>query len=230
MIVTLVIVCAALAAAALVTLVIGPWFMGVSLSDYGEEYDSLSSTILMAVAAPAAGGLIWLAAGLLGDRPREVLQIDAPLPPVKDVLGALAGYTLIYSMFVTFRYVYEADVLISAFRKDNEFYLAILRESYWPLVILTLPALVLASELLFQGFLLSGVAKWHWGFWGLVVIVGTALSAAVATSVAGAVQDFVLMVYPCWLTWRSGRLWLAIICELSQSTVLLAILAVGAWA
>jgi hypothetical protein len=61
------------------------------------------------------------------------------------------------------------------------------------------------------------------------VTTGIVLSAAVATSVAGAVQDFAMITYVSWLTWRSGRLWLAIICELWASTILFAIMAFSSW-
>lgn len=206
-----------------------PVLYDMSPSDFAEQYGNLSSLASLALVVPIIGGLTWYAAGLLGDRPLEVLQLDGPLPTVVDVLGALAGYTLFYSVLVTFRYAFDPTEFITSYRNQNEPDLGALGEPYWPLVIVALHGLALVSEILFQGFLASGVAKLRWGFWILVVTTGIVLSAAVATSVAGAVQDFAMITYVSWLTWRSGRLWLAIICELWASTILFAIMAFSAW-
>jgi hypothetical protein len=228
-IVTLVIVIAALAVGVGAAYLGLPALFDMSPSDFAEQYENLTSLAGLALLMPIIGGLTWFAAGLLGDRPREVLQLDGPLPSAKDAIAAVAGYTLLYSVFVTFRYAINAGEFITAYRSDNQPYLAALHEPYWPLVIVALPGMAFVSELLFQGFLASGVAKLRWGFWGLVVTAGVALSAAVATSVAGAMQDFVMIVYASWLTWRSGRLWLAVICEMWASTILFAVLAFSAW-
>ena len=112
--------------------------------------------------------------------------------------------------------------------KDNEFYLAALREAYWPVVILVLLGIAFGGAMLFDGFLLSAFAKLRWGFWGMATMWAI-LSSVFETSVAGAVQEFAAPMYLSWLTWRSGRLWLAIICDVWNSSVLFAIMAFSVW-
>lgn len=228
-IVTFVITFAAVVAGAVVAYIILPALVGSSPSDFAEQHEHIAGLVALAFVVAAILVLTWLAAGLLGDRPREVLQLDAPLPAAVDVIAAIAGYTLLYSALVTIRYALDPTALIAEYNKDNEYYLAALRETYWPVVILLLLGIVVGGETLFEGFLLSGFAKLRWGFWGMAVTTGAALSAATATTVAGAVQELVIVLYAYWLTWRSGRIWLAIICELWGSALLFVILAAVAW-
>lgn len=228
-IVTLVIAFAALGAGAVVTYIILPTLVGISPSDFAEQHEHIAGLVALAFVVAAILGLTWIAAGLLGDRPSEVLQLDAPLPQAIDVLAAIAGYTLLCSAFVTVRYALDPAALIAEYNKDNEYYLTALREAYWPVVIPLLLGIAFAGEILFQGFLLSGFAKLRWGFWGMAVTMGAILSGVSSTVLAGAAQEFVITVYACWLTWRSGRIWLAIFCELWGSAVLFAIMAIGTW-
>ena len=82
-----------------------------------------------------------------------------------------------------------------------------------------------SEELLFRGFLFSGLAKTRLGFIGtalVTTILWTGLHAGY--SVFGLVEVLSIGLYLSWLLVRTGSLWVTIFCHAAYNTVVAAVL------
>ena len=109
-------------------------------------------------------------------------------------------------------------------------FLPMIQGSLWPLTALGVGlGAPLSEELLFRGFVLSALAKWRYGFWPAALLVNTAWTAFhFGYSAVGMLEVFVGGIYLSWLLWRSGSIWLPIICHAATNSVFLVILAAHA--
>jgi membrane protease YdiL (CAAX protease family) len=161
---------------------------------------------------------VWLVAGLRGGLRCEVLQLDGPKPTAAEIAVAVIGMGLLTAPLYGFLYLWDADWLVANYRSDMETFLAALQSPISvPVVAMLFVGSVvvapLAEELLFRGFLMSALAKWRWGFWPAAVVV-TALWAAIHLySALGTMDVFIGGIALSWLLWRTGSLWLPVICH-----------------
>ncbi|MEL7048860.1 MAG: CPBP family intramembrane glutamic endopeptidase [Pseudomonadota bacterium] len=97
-------------------------------------------------------------------------------------------------------------------------------DAAWLLAFIVAVGAPLSEELLFRGFLLSALAQTPLGFVGASVIT-TALWAALHAqySVAGLIAVFLLGLTFCWLLWRTGSLWVPIVCHGIYNALVLAL-------
>jgi len=78
----------------------------------------------------------------------------------------------------------------------------------------------LSEELLFRGFLFSGLAKSRLGLVGTSLLTAAGWTALHAGySVAGLLEIFVIGLYFSWLLVRTGSLWVPIFCHAVYNTV-----------
>lgn len=72
----------------------------------------------------------------------------------------------------------------------------------------------LSEELLFRGFLFSGLSKSRLGLWGTAVLTSIAWTALHAGySIFGLLEVFMIGLYFSWLLIRTGSLWVTIFCH-----------------
>lgn len=111
---------------------------------------------------------------------------------------------------------------------DLKPFIGLMRDPVWPLAVLAVSAgAPLSEEILFRGFLMPALARSRLRMRGaalLSTLAWTGLHAGY--SAAGMVEVFLIGLYFCWLTWRSGSLWLPIVCHVVINSLTLALIAV----
>lgn len=170
--------------------------------------------------------LTWWAAGFFGGNRREVLQVDHGVPNASEVVTAIAGLLLILGVFNAVAYLIRPDL----FFEDMQQFLPMIRGPSWPLTAVSVGiGAPISEELLFRGFALSALAQWRFGFWPAALLVNTVWSAFhFGYSAVGMLEVFIGGVYLSWLLWRSGSIWLPVICHAVTNCLFLVILAVYA--
>ena len=156
-------------------------------------------------------GATWYAAGWFGGSRHEVLQTAGPCPSVSEVVIAVAGLFLILGAYNVLNYLLRPD----RFFADMTQFLPMLRDPHWPLTALGVGiGAPISEELLFRGFLLSALAQWRFGFWPAALAANAVWTAFHAGySAAGLIEVFIGGAYFSWLLWRSGSIWLPILCH-----------------
>lgn len=224
-----VILVAALSIAVVVIYAAGYVVLGDAYEQASEEHAELILMLSLLLGAILMALLAWLAAGLYGDRACAVLQLDGPMPSITDAAAAISGYTLMYSVAAALRHTIDPATFLADFAAENTTSIQILGQVYWPLLFPALVISYLGIEILFDGFLLSGLAKSRWGFWPPVMLISLIASYSVGPSILASSQEFLLSIYSAWLIWRSGRLWLAMLCSVWGVTADALISAVYVW-
>jgi uncharacterized protein len=177
---------------------------------------------------------VWFAAGLWGGPRQDVLQIDQPLPGRREIAAAIAGLVLVQVALQAPLYLYDSEWVLANYRLDIEPYLVAARDpsARFLIPVVAVTAIVLAplgEEFMFRGFLLSGLAKGRWGFW-IPAILSTVLWTALhAYTVTGTLAVMAYGLYFSWLLWRTGRLWLSLICHAFANVWAMATVAYIAW-
>lgn len=164
----------------------------------------LAAQLLVIVAA-------WWAAGWFGGDRREVLQIAGAKPSPSEVAVAVAGLVLILGVYNCLIYLLQPE----SFLTDVLPFLPMLRDPHWPVTAVAVGiGAPISEELLFRGFLLSALAQWRFGFWPAALVVNAIWTAFHAGySAAGLIEVFIGGAYFSWLLWRSGSIWLPLICH-----------------
>lgn len=160
---------------------------------------------------------LTLLASAWGDRPSQVLALRRPAPSGWAYLYALVlMMALQVALSVVQQQVLKQDVFV-----DLRPFLAIFQE-HWTLAFLVVGiGAPLAEELLFRGFLLPALSRSRLGFGG-AAILSTALWTALHAgySVAGIADVFLVGLFFSWLLWRTGSLWVPILCHALYNSLL----------
>lgn len=171
-----------------------PWVLAASML-------AMQSTVVVAT--------VWLA-GLFGGRRHEVLAMPC-LPTGLEAARALGGMLAILIPLNTAIYVLSP----STFKTDLLPFQSLIQSSAGPIYGLVLAGgAPLSEELAFRGFLLSALSQTRLGFAGAAVISTVAWTALHAGySAAGMIEVTAIGFYFAWLMWRTGNLWLPILCH-----------------
>ena len=166
--------------------------------------------------------LVLLAAGMSGGRPRTVLAMRE-MPGASVLLPALGAMVLLIAPYNLAVHLISPDSVV----QDLQPFAGFMRSDLALLaaVVIGIGA-PLSEEMLFRGFLQSALAKTRIGYFGasLVTTMGwTALHAGYTP--AGLVEVFLIGLLLSWLLWRTGNLWVTIVCHAAYNLTLLAILA-----
>jgi membrane protease YdiL (CAAX protease family) len=199
-------------------------FAGVSPDHLSGQQMLMGLLVFLLLSQVCIVGLTWLAAGRFGGSPRDVLQVGGRAPSVGEVGTAIVGLALVLGIFNGLVYLLRPDLFLA----DMVQFLPMIQGSLWPLTALSVGiGAPLSEELLFRGFVLSAVAKWRYGFWPAALLVNTVWTVFhFGYSAVGMLEVFVGGLYMSWLLWRSGSIWLPIICHAATNCAFLAILAV----
>jgi len=183
-----------------------------------------SILVFLALSQACVIAFAWWAAGLFGGDRRAVLQLSSDPPGRGDIAIALAGLALVIGAYNLVVYLLRPDL----FMADVAPFLPMLQSPMWPVTALAVGiGAPISEELLFRGFVLSALARWRGGFWPAALITNVAwTSFHLGYSVAGLIEVFLGGLFFSWLLWRTGSLWLPLICHAVTNIVFLAVIAV----
>ncbi len=186
--------------------------------DAATAMQSFEDQVLLVVQQATMVGLTIAAAFMFASTPRDALALR-PVPK-----GSLAP-SFVIQLVVSLAYT----ALVFAIAKDailNDLmpFIAALRGEHW--VLLSLAVAVgapLSEEFLFRGFLLSALAKTPLGFLGAALVSNAAWTTLhMSYSVYGLIDVFLVGLVLSWLLWRTGSLWVTIICHGLYNSLILA--------
>lgn len=162
--------------------------------------------------------LTLFAAGFFAESRRETLALRPPERPsiyvtaMLLIVPAVAAYTLLVWFISPADLVRDLGSLMPIIRSD----------SLW-LALLTIGVgAPLSEELLFRGFLLPALSRSRLGFVGAAVLTTAAWTALHFTySIFGLIEVFLIGLYFSWLLWRTGSLWVPIVCHAAYNTIVM---------
>jgi hypothetical protein len=170
-----------------------------------------AATIILTIAASA----------LFGGRIRDVLALRAPARGAAVYLEALLLMAALQMAVSAVQHTFFPQDMYADLRP-----FARLFGERWILALLVVGlGAPLSEELLFRGFLLSALAKSRIGFWGGAVIttgLWTALHAGYST--VGILEVALIGLFFSWLLWRTGSLWVAIVCHALYNSLIVIVL------
>lgn len=165
-------------------------------------------TMLSAKAGP--GGII------------AALKLQPPEGGVRAYLWALAVMVPVLALLNSFVYALKPEDYINDFR---QFVGAV--KGPWPIV----AALAigfgapLSEELLFRGYLLASATATRIPFWPAAILINAAwTSLHIQYSLAGIIEVFVIGLFLCWVTWRTGSTRVALFCHAVYNSTLFLIM------
>ncbi len=177
----------------------------------GEQQIVATLLILLIVSQASIVAMVWFAAGRFGSDRREVLQLDRPGPAASEVVLGILGLVALMGAYNAIVYVLSPGTFLDELGK----LVPIVHTPLWPLTAVVLGVGAPASEeLLYRGFVLSALAQWRFGFWPAALVVNAVWTAFhFSGSVFPLLPVFMIGLYLSWLLWRTGSIWLSIICH-----------------
>ena len=213
-------------AAGIVGTLIAAWVTGVPVEELSQQQMLTGMLAFLLISQACVVAAVWYAAGLFGGVRREVLQLDRPGPSAGDLVVAFIGLVVVLGAYNALIYFLSP----ASFFADMQQFVPMIRDPHGPLTAVAVGGgAPISEELLFRGFLLSALAQWRLGFWPAALMVNAVWTAFHAGySAAGIMEVFVGGLYLSWLLWRSGSIWLPIICHAVTNITFLSILALYA--
>ena len=139
---------------------------------------------------------------------------------IAEAVAAAIAFVSIYTVIV-----YTAG--LTDIVTDLRPFITLMQAPVWPLAVLAVAVgAPLSEELLFRGYLLPALARSRLRMRGaalLSTIAWTGLHAGY--SATGMIEVFLIGLYFCWLTWRSGSLRLPLACHVVINTLTLGLIA-----
>jgi CAAX protease family protein len=186
---------------------------GLGADQLSRQMISLSMPVGVATAIGTqvlSLALVWLFAGRAGQR-RQTLSFVEPSPALSVCLVIGLGLVAIMGLVELLLYALIGFDIFT----DSKFLVEGLRSPLWPFtVVMAVVIAPLWEELVFRGFLLSSFAKSRLGYGGSAVLT-SALWAMLhmGYSVPALLSVFIAGLILSWLVWKTGNLWIAIICH-----------------
>lgn len=155
--------------------------------------------------------LIWWVAGWFGGDRDGVLALRAIPGGAATVLKAFLLLSLISGTFTIFALTFAREDILT----DLAPMWPLMQGEYWWLIgIVAVFGAPLSEELVFRGFLQSALANSAVGFWGAALLTNTAWTALHAGyTMTGLADVFIAGLIFSWVLWRTGSLWVPIICH-----------------
>ncbi len=168
------------------------------------------------------GGIIvltLLAGGLSAERRRDVLALKPPAQGWGVVPLALLPLFAATAVWTAALLYWAPHVVYQDLRPFKQLMDGAAIWVAMPVIGLGAP---LSEELLFRGFLFSGLAKTRLRFLGTAILT-TALWGGLHAgySVFGLIEVLAIGLYFCWLLVRTGSLWVTIICHALYNSVVM---------
>lgn len=155
--------------------------------------------------------LVLVAVRLFGDAPQRALAL-------KSVPGGIPGVLAAFGLLMAVAVAYSAVVYVISPRSilaDLQPFVNMARSDM--IVLLGLVAVIgapLSEEFVFRGFLLSALAKTRLRYAGAALVTTAAWSALHFNySINGLAAVFLIGLTLSWILWRTGSLWVTILCH-----------------
>ena len=183
-----------------------------------------TATVLFLVGMQATMIMLTLTAARFDGRNISARLAMAPSPMGGRALAeAVAAAIALVALYTAFVYTTGLTDIVTDLRP----FIGLMQAPIWPLAVLAVAVgAPISEELLFRGYLLPALARSRFGINGaalLSTVAWTGLHAGY--SAAGMLEVFLIGLYFCWLTWRSGSLRLALACHVTINTLTLGLIA-----
>lgn len=192
-----------------------------SMADWIFEAPQIGLLLWLIVSQAAMVLLVVIAAGLLGGRRSEVLQLH----PVARAPGLIGSAFVVMIAILGLLNALLYGLMGHDVMADLRPHLELIRSETWLLAALAIGiGAPLMEELTFRGFLQSALAK-RLGFWPAAIATTAAWTLLHwGYSAAGLAEVFLIGLYFSWLLWRTGSLIPALVCHALYNSGLVLVL------
>lgn len=162
--------------------------------------------------------LTLLAAGFFSSTRAEVLALRPPAQGWRVLPVALIPLFLVTTAWTGTLLLVKPEAVLHDLRPFQEL---LHGDTFWLMLIVIGVGAPLSEELLFRGFLFSGLAKSKLGFVGagiLTALLWTLLH--VGYSIFGLIEVMGIGLYLAWLLVRTGSLWVTMFCHAVYNSVM----------
>lgn len=154
--------------------------------------------------------VLWAAKMFAGDRLVALSLVPVPGGGA-TIVKAFVALAVISGLFTVYAWHFAYDDIITDI---SELWPLMKGEYWWLMFLVAVVGAPLSEEILFRGFLQSALAKSQLGFLGAALLTNTAWAALHAGyTVTGLIDVFIAGAVFTWLLWRTGSLWVPIICH-----------------
>jgi membrane protease YdiL (CAAX protease family) len=160
--------------------------------------------------------LTWGAAGLYSSNRSETLALRSPRGGWRLAFLALIPLFVITGAWTALLAWWKPEVVVGDLRLISDL---IRQEPVLALLAIGIGA-PLSEELMFRGFLFSGLAKSRMGLWGAALLTAALWTVIHGYSVFGLIEVFAIGLYFSWLLVRTGSLWVPMFCHAVYNTVI----------
>lgn len=189
----------------------------------GSVPDWVALTGQLVMQAVVVGLAVWIA-GWLGGQRRQVLALHTVHGLPGTVAKAFVLLTVISGIYTVFAVTFARE---SVLQDLAPLWPLVKGDAWWLMVLVAVVGAPLSEELLFRGYLQSALAKSPLGFWGAALITNTGWAALhFEYSALGLIDVFIAGLIFTWLLWRTGSLWVPIICHGLYNGLIFAALAI----
>lgn len=152
----------------------------------------------------------WVAAWFQSDR-----KAALALRPVPGGLGTFVKAFLLLSVISGAFTIYALTFAREDILTDLAPMWPLMKgEFWWLMALVAVVGAPLSEEIVFRGFLQSALAKSPLGFWGAAIVTNSAWTALHAGYTSTGLADvFIAGLVFTWLLWRTGSLWVPIVCH-----------------
>jgi CAAX protease family protein len=219
---------------AAVVILVGPLLIGIAvMSAYSaatgaQVGDPQSPEAVMQFAAMFAGMqvgaalLTWVAAGFFRSERLEVLALRPPAQGWGVLPVAFVPLLLGTAAWTGVAVWWDSDLVLQDLRPFQQM---LLSDAAWLYLLVICIGAPVSEELLFRGFIFSGLAKSRLRFVGTAVVTAVLWTALHANySAFGLIEVFGIGLYFSWLLVRTGSLWVTIFCHAVYNTLIAAVL------
>ncbi|MEO8419858.1 MAG: CPBP family intramembrane glutamic endopeptidase [Hyphomicrobium sp.] len=158
----------------------------------------------------------WWAAGFYSSNRTDTLALRPPRGGWRTAFLALVPLFVITSAWTALLAWWKPEVVAGDLRLISDL---IKQEPVLALLAIGIGA-PLSEELLFRGFLFSGLAKSRLGLWGAAGITSVLWTVIHGYSIFGLIEVLAIGLYFSWLLVRTGSLWVPMFCHAVYNTVI----------
>lgn len=167
---------------------------------------------------------VWWAAEMYGSGRQAALALQPVPGGVWTYAKSFLLLSLISGAFSIIAWQFARDDVLTDL---SELWPLMTGEFWWLMLLVAVIGAPFSEELLFRGFLQSALAKSRMGFWGAALVTNTAWTALHAGyTLTGLLDVFIAGAVFTWLLWRTGSLWVPIVCHALYNGVIFAVLSV----
>jgi len=187
------------------------------LGDTDSALTQMPFAVGLALLQVGVIALTVAAAGLYGNERGEVLAMARPADGWRILPWALIPLFAGSGLWTAIVLYLQPDLFINDTKPIQEL---IRSDALWLILLVICIGAPLSEELLFRGFLFSGLSKTWLGFVGTALLTSLMwTSLHVGYSIFGLVEVLAMGLYFSWLLVRTGSVWVPIFCHAANNMV-----------